>query len=296
MAKCKIDYYPFTLESSKSLNHLTPANSARKAAYLRMEHTDGRHSYAEYAPHPQLGDQPLDSFLNDITAGKSQTHFKVWQLLTDDLEYQTPKGLLTFKNHCLISALELDINLKDHSYYKIKIGPNTVLNHPSLKLPAHTRFRLDANGSFNHETYAQFRAGLKPELLPMIEYIEDPLSDLNWSAVDLPLAQDFITPTVGIIAFKIYKPNRDFFSTQNFDHNRIIFSTYQGSWLSDWHAYQELLRYGDLNQVHGLVTSDLSHPSIFESNDYFHYCPCADRIQKNYQALANLSWRNLCFL
>jgi len=304
-----ISFSPFTLPSDSKMNrHHLLLNEPSKlgGVYLRWNlHNSQEYGYAEYYPHTELGDLSVDEFLSTFHLQRTTSQQKTLHFLHKDLNYQMAPSFPIFYNHIFESIPRIV-----SSVFKIKLGyPDDLEKINAFHNLSHYVLRLDANGLFTKDSYQSFRLSIHPEVTSHIEYIEDPSNSTDWSWVDLPCAQDFITPALACLApYYIYKPNRSFFEQVPGHASKVIFSSYQGSDLGRWHVYQELSKFGDLSVPHGIITAQPSSTAddLFcynrETSITYHnnqvllpqYCANEKSVKSLYQKLQVRNWDYLC--
>ncbi len=279
----KITYSTYQLTPRKRANRLS---DLRPKSGVFIQGTLARKVlFADYFPHEALGDRSCDEFLDSF---KFQTHGydrRVFALLLKDGELQR-SPLTLFRNHQLWTpseAAEAPI-LK----YKLQ-GPDDFSFLPLLERGL--RLRLDANGCFERQSLSSFVRGLPKEALTLVDYIEDPTQDQDWSSLPLPSARDFLHGTPH--SYYIFKPNRE---ERPATEAKIVVSSYLGSDLGRWHAYGELLAHGDLADTHGIVTENFYDEELplFRGNYRDGFTPDAATVRRLYRNLENRNWKVLC--
>ncbi len=279
----KVFYSTYNLKPKKKANRLSDLAS-KPGVYLRAE-LNNKVYFADYFPHLPLGDRSVDEFLAGFKFQHIEYDKKVFHLLLQDHAYQkvTPKA---FKNHQLWNSTD-KIDSPFVKYKLLDLDDRSFM----LLLDQGIKVRLDANGLFNKETYLKFMSEIPKEHLPLIEYIEDPLSSLDWSNLLTPNARDFISGDP--FDFYIYKPNCEFYPETK---ARIIFSSYLGNTLGLWHSYCELVTQGDLSLRHGIYTSGFyeEEASLFQGNYYDGFSPSQNEVKTLYKKLDQLNWKSLC--
>lgn len=281
----EVYYSPYTLTALKSSNRLDSVGE--KTGVHLMMNLDGRRVYADYFPHTELGDRPVDQFMGEFKAQVHEYDRKVLHLLKRDGDFQSLKTV-RFKNHQLLSTGEKP----QSAVVKYKIQ-STQDFAPIELLESCTTLRLDANGLFRKAEYESYFDQFPRELLAKIEYVEDPLYDVNWGHLSLKSAKDRID---GIPAhFIVYKPNREFLPTTIVP---IIFSSYLGSDLGLWHAYCELAESGNLSLTHGIYTKGhYKEEKAFLFGNYREgFSPDLSRVKSLYNDLSKKSWKLLCLI
>lgn len=278
-----IFFSPYELNSlkrSNRLSHLGP-----KAGVFLKSSVKGQDVYADYFPHIALGDVGVDEFLRNFSEQDSEYDRKILDLLKRDAEFQTLKPK-RFKNHQLWTGSE---------ELKAKVVKNKPLS-PSDRsfmeiLQKGLKLRLDANGMFSRASFKEFLETIPKDLRHQIDYVEDPLSDADWSELGVSVARDFIDGSPA--DYYIFKPNCEFYPK---DHKKVIFSAYLGATLGNWHAYAELTRHGDLSLYHGLIYQGFSEEDqdLFVPQGDDEYLPDLAVVKKVYEDLAQREWIKLC--
>ncbi len=277
----KIFYHRFSLRPLKKLNHLAGL-SDRDGVFLRSESTDGI-GYSEYFPHPELGDLNVEEFLDTFKDQMHETQMKALYFL--DPQWSQVKTGKIFYNHQLYREGErLECTTIK---YKIKNDQDFFFQHCPEGIK---NIRLDANGLFNANTWRDFELRIPKELYHLIEYIEDPLSLINWEDVSLPKAQDFIKGSPCQV--KIYKPYREFYPEET---KKVIFSGNMGHGLSNYQGYLELLQKGNLEDYHGIITPNLYENSanIFTGNYQGGFAPNTQLLNHYFHELELRPWKRL---
>lgn len=258
--------------------------SDREGVFL-MGDKNGIFSFWEYFPHPELGDETVDKFLESfktaISPAQKKAHLRLtWPLKNDSYP--------TFKNHELFRE-----GLKPQaSILKYKLSNKSDLGFIPLIQAGHS-IRLDANGIFSTKDWPIFEKKIPSEYLSLIEYIEDPLNVADWRIVKLPKAQDFISGHPYQV--KVYKPYRELFPAQA---TQVVFSAPMGHLLGNYLTYQELVEYGDLQLSHGLLTPGLYEqvPELFKGNYKDGFQICKDVLDTFVRDLKNKKWEALCMI
>lgn len=277
----KISFHKFYLTPLRALNAKASLKT-REGVFLKAD--DGKTlSCWEYFPHPELGDEDVDSFLEDFSSLRFLTQKKAFSRLKDPLDLKTPR---LFLNHELFNKEILPSSkiIK----YKLKGIDDLGL----LPLLENGYFlRLDANGIFNEASWKFFEQMIPDKYHAQIQYVEDPLESLNWEQVSFPTARDFISGTP--YKTKIYKPYREFFPQ---DIPEVIFSAPMGHILGTYLTYQELLNSGNLNLYHGIITPAIyeSIPSIFKGNYQKGFYLNQQIVDSFFKQFSDLDWKYLC--
>ena len=270
--------------------HLTPLRApnaretlANREGVFLMGDRNGRLSFWEYFPHPELGDESVGKFLENFESATSDAQKKAHLRLTWPLINNTT---LTFKNHELFqqgSSPQAPI-------IKYKLKHKSDMEFIPLIQAGHV-VRLDANGIFTTDDWTIFENQIPKDLLSQIEYIEDPVNGVNWNMVNLPKAQDFISGSPYQV--KVYKPYRELFPAHA---TQVIFSAPMGHLLGNYLTYLELMEYGDLQLSHGLLTPGLYQdvPELFKGNYQDGFYLCHEVIETFISGLKHKAWENLC--
>lgn len=280
----KVSVSPYVLTPLKRANRLSSLEQ-KDGVYLKGE-LNGKILFADYFPHSSLGDRTVEEFLQSFRFQEHIYDEKVFHFLLKDHLFQDGESKL-FKNHLLSQGGDARI---DSPVMKYKLHyPEDFGFLPALKNGV--ILRLDANGLFTRNEFEEFLKQVPKDSLKNIEYIEDPLTDLDWNGLDVPVAQDFIQGTP--FDFIIYKPNASFLKPTD---KNVIFSSYLGSDLGRWHAASELFTHGDLKLTHGIVTEGFyeeelplfagSYQHGFEANKLV--------LKKMYESIYQRKWTHLC--
>lgn len=278
----KVHYSLYSLTPLKVHNRLSTMKP-QEGVLLRGV-LGNKTTFCDYFPHTTLGDRNVEEFLETFKFQEKNYEKKCFDFLLRDHElyWTKPKAI---KNHKLWSVGE---DLAPTIKYKVKghddYGFLTALKN---KIPT----RLDANGLFSRTEFLKFMKGIPEDLIPSIEYIEDPLYESDWKDLPLKTAKDFIEATP--YDYVVYKPNAEFKPVTDLP---IIFSTYLGHNLGRWHAYCELLREGNLDLVHGIQTSGFyqEEVNLFDGNYHQVFSANLQIVQKMYKDISHLNWKNLC--
>jgi hypothetical protein len=267
-------FSPYKLTSRKAANRLSSAG-VKQGVLLRVKMRFTDH-FADYFPHEELGDKPIDHFLEVFKYQQQEHERKIFYFLLEDERLRSQK-LRPHLNHQLWDG---------HEELRSPVVKYKIRHHedfgfiPALKKKY--RLRLDANGLFNRDTLERFQQQIPQDLLPFIDYLEDPMQDKDWGGQLLPLAQDFIRGEPASVV--IHKPNSRFYPTTD---KRIIFSSYMGGDLGRWHAYCELLERGELKEYHGINTPGLYAEEKLDLTQI-------KTVEEMYQDLHHLEWKLLC--
>lgn len=277
----KIYFHHFNLKPISALNAMESDHPREGVFLMGKNNTDT--TFWEYFPHPELGDETVDEFLTDFKYAHSIFKQKALFRLMNPLEL---RNHLTFLNHELYrNGSELTSKI-----IKFKLLNNNDFRFLKLIENGH-HLRLDANGIFNRQSWTAFEQNIPKKFQSFIEYIEDPLKDLDWSNIPIKTAQDFISGEP--FQIKIYKPYREFFPHVN---SPIIFSASMGHFLGTYHTYLELIHFGDLTLHHGIVTPMLykNVPVLFTQKAPETFIFNIEMFDAFKKELLNLKWTHLC--
>jgi hypothetical protein len=277
----KVSFSQYTLTPRKQTNRLDTLQ--KKTGVLLKGILKDKIYFADYFPHLALGDRPVEIFLDEFKFQAQDYDRKVFDLLLRDVDFQklSPK---TFFNHQLWSAGE---EIKA-GVVKYKLQARDDSDFIPALHQGH-RVRLDANGLFKKDECLDFLK--KIPHLKQIDYMEDPLSETDWRDIPLPLARDFIEGAP--FDYHIYKPNCEFLPKNKV---KMIFSSYLGGNLGQWHSCAELLISGDLTLHHGVKTEGFYQEEFnFLTGSYATgFKPDSNLINRLYQTISALSWKDLC--
>lgn len=279
----KIYYSPYILNPLKKANRLSSLDP-KDGTYIKGV-LNNTILFADYFPHPPLGDFSVDYFLSRFKFQEEEYHRKVFELLLSDKKFQNQKGKI-FKNHQLWSG-STEIQSPLVKYKILSHMDRTFLS----ALQANIRVRLDGNGLFKKHEFLDFCRSIPNEFHHLIEYIEDPLSENDWSNLPVPSAMDYIEGSE--FQFYIYKPNAEFKPQTD---AQIIYSSYLGADLGRWHAYCELINHGDLSLTHGIHTPYFyqEQEDFFEGDFYTYFQSNEDKVKKMYKKVSETDWKFLC--
>jgi hypothetical protein len=279
----KVSISPYQLTPLKKANRLS--NLKKKEGVFLKAELSGKVLFADYFPHEALGDRSNEEFLEKFRFQELVYDQKVFHLLLKDHLFQDGASKL-FKNHLLWNGSNKTIApvLKYKLHHSEDLGFLLPLKEGKI-------VRLDANGLFNRNDFDQFLKEIPQELIQNIEYMEDPLTDLDWNNLRLPVARDFIHGSP--FDFLIYKPNSSFLKATE---TKVIFSSYLGSDLGRWHAASELFTHGDLKLTHGIITEGFYEEELplFTGSYQDGFQADASVVTKMYQSLSQRKWTQLC--
>jgi hypothetical protein len=276
-----IYFHKFNLLPQREINSKSTLKS-REGVFLKSVISDVS-NFWEYFPHPELGDQSVDSFLTDFSSAKSDAQKKAHLRLTKPLQMKTDS---LFLNHELYHK---DSDPKS-PVIKYKLFGRNDFGFIPLLQKGHT-VRLDANGIFNKESWIQFKSYIPEEAFNNIEYIEDPFFDKDWSHVGLETASDFVDGSP--CSIKIYKPYRELFPIKA---KKIIFSSPMGHLLGTYLTFLEMINFGNLDIHHGLMTPGIYKevPNIFTGNFKHGFRLNQEVVDSFFENLSHKEWLFLC--
>jgi hypothetical protein len=250
--------------------------------FLKAESNEGM-GFCEYFPHPELGDEGVDDFLASFAEQKTSSQKKAAYLLGPEWSKLYESKLFFnhqfFKEDDTLQSQVIKYKLKDRSDFSfLKLLEN------GLKI------RLDANGLFDLESWTHFFRSLPPDMSDYLDYIEDPLKQLDWGDISLPVAKDFIQGDPYQV--NIFKPYRELFIQSG---KRTVFSGNMGHGLSNYQAYLELIEFGDLTDHHGILTDHFYEgtPKLFEGNFLEGFKPHHSALKQYFAQLESLAWTPL---
>jgi hypothetical protein len=279
----KVYYSPYILTPLKRANRLSGLDP--KPGIFLKGVLGNNVTFADYFPHLPLGDRSCDQFLDEFKFQKEEYDQKVFDLLLRDHHFQNlrPKK---FYNHQLWSGSE-ELLAPVIKYKMLGAQDRNFLKCLERGL----RLRLDSNALFNRADFERFLKDIPERYLSLIDYIEDPLLQEDWSSLNVPTARDFIEGNP--FDYYIYKPNCEFIPKTD---AKIIYSSYLGSDLGRWHTYCELVEKGDLTLTQGIISQ-----GFFEEERYFMkgsftegFLPQNEIVRRVYQDVAGSNWKQLC--
>lgn len=183
--------------------------TVREGSLLKVEWEDGLRGFADLHPWPELGDIPLKTQLEQLTAGQytpqvqqslllARRDAKLRRDLRNIFDVGTP-----VKNNFLLSDLrilnsDLLVKIKSDGFttVKLKVGQDLFFERHATRFIAEAglKLRLDFNAVGTQASYEKFMSGLSNEVRGQIDYVEDPFPfEFNaWSEVRhfAPLALD----------------------------------------------------------------------------------------------------------
>jgi len=278
----EVYFSPYKLTPLIKANHLSDLKP-KAGVFLKTEKTGTE--IADYFPHLALGDQPIETFLENFPQETNSYHQSIIRQLKK-MKEDFPETL--FLNHQLWqkdTKMESPV-IKYKIMNKDEELPNEILN-------SQCRIRLDANGIFEGKEIFNFLHKMNTQQIARIDYIEDPCKKTPWSDIPIPTAKDFLEQQH--FQTLIYKPNRIHISNLPAS---TIFSGYMGSQLGTLHSYRELLKRGDLSVYHGLLTPGLynEESSLFKGD--FHHGFILDKlkVKKYLEEVNDQNWTHLCSL
>jgi hypothetical protein len=279
----EIQYSSYTLRPKIRANRLSTL-APKSGVFLRTKQKDG-YGHADYFPHAELGDSPIEKFLTEFKSQNNEYDRKLVEFIKKDFGYRSTLRR-PFFNHQLWTGIE---TLKSPviKYKMLKKDSELYLN----LLNQGIRIRFDGNALFTRDELISFIQKIPKDKHHLIDYMEDPLLSLDWSNLPIPVAQDFIKGTP--YDFCVHKPNSRFYpETQK----PVIFSGYLGSDLGFWHAYCELMERGDLSLAHGLVVEDFfeDQKPLFKGEYDSLFVPDEEVVKEIYRNLESREWKILC--
>lgn len=279
----KVFYSPYTLTPLKRANRMSSLD--KKHGVLLKGVLGDKVTFADYFPHAPLGDRSVDQFLSEFKFQNDEYDQKVFDLLLRDYGFQNLKPK-AFKNHQLWSGSEK----LEGPVVKYKL---LHFQDMSFMIPLENgyRLRLDSNALFTRKDYETFIKEIPEKYLPLIDYVEDPMADKDWSNLKIPSAMDFISGSP--FDYYIYKPNCEFKPKTD---AKIVFSAYLGNNLGNWHAYCELVEGADLSLTHGIIGNDFyqEERNFFKGSFKDGFNVDETTVRKIYQDAANSEWKSLC--
>jgi hypothetical protein len=279
----KVQFSFYDLTPLKRANRLS---SLEKKTGVFLKGTLGNKIlFADYFPHAALGDRSAEEFLTEFKFQDHEYDRKVFHFLLKDSELQklTPKKIF---NHELwdgssdIQAPTIKYKLRD---------PEDLNFIKALKMGI--KIRLDANAMFTRLELERLMKEVPAELRKLIEYLEDPFKDKDWSNLSVTSARDFIEGEP--FEYYIYKPNCEFHPKND---KQIIYSSYLGGNLGRYHSYSELVSEGDLKETHGIHTEGFYNEEIPFLTGNYKEGLIADKLSvaKIYNELSSRRWSELC--
>jgi len=280
----KVFIKKFYLVPKFSLNRLS-GTQAREGVFFFAESNTGIR-VAEYFPHPEFGDPLVDEFLYQFESSDSTFFAKIKYFLSIDIHEISP---CAFHNHQLWRP-------GDKLWSKIikyKLQHKNDYSFLGILNEIH-KVRLDANGLFSRKEIKDYLKSIPKDVLNIIDYVEDPTSDQNWSDLNINVAQDFLIGDY--FETIIHKPARQFFPHCN---KQIIFSANMGHGIGQYHDCRELINFGNLNFTHGLVTPSLydSVPELYKMDlETFMFQFDYKRFESFINEQLKSDWKFLCHL
>lgn len=279
----EIFFSPYKLTPLKRANRMSSLEP-KEGIHLRAV-INGTEVFADYFPHLPMGDRSCEQFLEEFKDQKDEYDQKLLNLLLSDKLYQK-QSPIKFKNHQLWTGTEA-LEAKIYKYKLLSASDRTFIEI----LEKGMTLRLDANGMFTQATYSNFISSIPKELIPLIQYIEDPSADLDWKNLIIAGARDFIMGSP--CEYYIYKPNCEFKPETSLP---IIYSCYLGGNLGSWHTYCELVQSGDLSLTHGIISQGFSQEekNFFQGNFKDGFVPDLGVVRDIYKDLNLSAWKSLC--
>jgi hypothetical protein len=279
----KVSYSPYSLTPVKRINRLSSMD-VKKGVLLKAELKDSV-LFADYFPHIPLGDRPVDQFLDEFKFQEVEYDKKIFDLLLRDKIFQklTPKK---FFNHQLWTGSE-PLEAPTIKYKLLHLHDRSFI----IPLRDGRKVRLDGNAMFDRKEYEEFVNTIPREFHHLVDYIEDPLRDKDWSNLKFQSARDFIESSS--FDYYIYKPNCEFRPETD---AKIIYSAYLGGPLGQWHTYCELVEKGDLSLTQGITAFNFyQDEKQFLIGSYKEgFIADMKAVYSNYDWLSNLEWKSLC--
>lgn len=245
---------------------------------------NGIEVYADYFPHIPLGDESVDEFLSGFQSQKTEYQRKILELLNNDVRYRDFPSK-TFQNHQLWAGAE-EIKSPVVKYKMLHKQDTTY--HEALRRGV--RVRLDANAMFSNANVSELLDNIPAEWQHLIDYVEDPLSETDWSSFPLTKARDFIDGSP--FDLYVYKPNCE----MKPDFKNLIYSAYLGTALGNWHSYCELMESGNTSVHQGIIGLGFyEEVTDFYLGDYESgFRPDLTMIKNLYADLGKREWKDLC--
>jgi hypothetical protein len=271
----QIDYCLYELSALKKLNRFHQNKFA--GVLLRIN----KIYFLDYFPWEEFGDQSVLQFLDKLKPTKKLPAF-MHQLLSLEQEKELIKNK-PFYNH-------------GQTTIKLKYLGSLDNLKKQLTLLTHAHIRIDFNNGLNKFEALSFWQSLPLSIKNKIDYLEDPCpaNELDWSelaANGIPLACDRNPKFEKIIKAIVFKPNIE----QNFEAStKKIFSSYMGHDLGRYHCYLALMKWGDLNEAHGVDTPGIyqNQKELFQLNgDQLSLNKV--EVSKLYLELRSLNWTTL---
>lgn len=277
-----IKYSRYKLTPKKRLNRLS-SMEPKEGVFLSAS-INGREVYADYFPHIPLGDESVNEFLSGLQSQKTEYQKKILELLRNDLRYQEFPAK-KFHNHQLWSGAE-EIKSPVVKYKMLHMQDS--IYHEALRQGV--RVRLDANAMFTKANVDELLNNIPLEWQHLIDYVEDPLSETDWSTFPLKKARDFIEGSP--FDLYVYKPNCE----KKPEFQNLIYSAYLGSALGNWHTYCELMENGNTSIHQGIIALGFyEEVTDFYLGDYESgFRPDLKVIENLYTDLGNREWKDLC--
>lgn len=279
----KVSYCPYTLTPLKRINRLSSMD-VKKGVLLKAE-LKGSVMFADYFPHMPLGDRTCDQFLDEFKFQEEEYDRKVFDLLLRDKSFQKLRPKLFF-NHQLWTGPG-PLQSPTIKYKLLHLHDRSFM----IPLTEGCRVRIDGNAMFSRKEYEEFVSTIPEKYHHLIDYIEDPLRDKDWTDLKFKSARDFIeSPSYD---FYIYKPNCEF---RPDTEAKIIYSAYLGGPLGQWHTYCEVVEKGDLNLIHGITAFDFyqDEKQFLKGSYRDGFIADMEAVNKNYHWISGLEWKSLC--
>lgn len=237
--------------------------------------------YLDYFPWKEFGDLSIDDFLAKLRDDKELPTF-----MLRDLSLEKEKNNIlhrSFLNHGPMSGT-----------VKLKFKNSFEALAQEMKNYENCKIKIDFNSGATLEEVLSFWNNL--ENTDMIEYLEDPCPNAGneWfilSQNNIPLACDREKVDAKDYKWKVVKPNRDDVVTTS---GKKIFSNYMGHDLGIYHCYLALMKYGNLEEFHGIANDNLYKDQI----DLFEVINGRTKIKRDelarlYKKLAEQKWKKI---
>jgi len=216
----------------------------------------GFHCYSSWE---KLGQRPMSTLRKDLKTFKSEMIAIAWKDAFIFQNYKESSGF-KFLNH---SFFLHDLTSFSSNTLKLKLSgdKDNDLDLVSSEGRSFSKLRLDANYKYNFDEFLSFwkEIGINQR---KVEYIEDPIfwdEDNYKKLIDhkVPIALDQIFNNQQIVLNVgeklVLKPMLQ--SVNSAFYKKCIFSHNMNGILSDWQTFCELLRLGDMNEIHGVASN-----------------------------------------
>jgi hypothetical protein len=279
----KVFYSPYTLHPVKRANRLSSLDP--KHGVLLKGVLGSTITFADYFPHLPLGDRTGDQFLDEFKFQNIEYDKKVFDFLLRDIRFQKLKPKKFF-NHQLWTGTE-ELRSKTIKYKLLHPQDRSFI----IPMKEGIRVRLDGNAMFTKIDFLEFVKSIPKEFHSLIDYVEDPVVDKDWTGLPVNAARDFIEGTP--FDYYIYKPNCEF---KPKTEAKIIYSAYLGGDLGKWHTYCELFENGDFNNIQGITAFDFyqGEKNIYQGSYDQGFNVDMAIVHEIYQEATDLQWKSLC--